>query len=177
MFNLPNKNAKTGCGPRKSRPSSSSEDRLSQTHWVQQANLGEVCVDAPVDLAVHRQAYRPRLPTGRRQQVPPERTCGRGAPSDVGGMISSLRQGRPFILLWNDHPLLVVALTYDEYTYPNGQRMFEVREIDMVDLLYPEDDERRSRTFVKGTDDINEIGGTLEVVSEPIDPFRWNQPK
>lgn len=150
---------------------------IPQTHWVQQANLGEVCVDAPVDLeSIAKLIDRDyQLEDGSKFHLSAHR--GRGAPSDVGGMISSLRQGRPFILLWNDHPLLVVALTYDEYTYPNGQRMFEVREIDMVDLLYPEDDERRSRTFVKGTDDINDIRGTLEVVSEPIDPFRWNQPK
>ena len=63
-------------------------------------------------------------------------------------------------------------MVYDEYGYPNGQRMYEVREIDMLDLLYPDGDERRTRSFVKGTDNLDEIGGALEVVASPVDHFR-----
>jgi hypothetical protein len=90
----------------------------------------------------------------------------------MGHIISSLRQGRPFILLWKGHPLLVTGMVYDEYGYPNGQRMYEVRDIEMLDLLYPDGDERRTRSFVKGTDNLDEIGGILEVISEPIRHFR-----
>lgn len=145
---------------------------LPQTYWVQQANLGEVCVDAPVDLeAIASLIERDyQLEDGSKFHLTALRTV--GAPTDMGHIISSLRQGRPFILLWKGHPLLVTGMVYGEYGYPNGQRMFEVREIDMLDLLYPDGDERRARSFVKGTDNMDEIGGTLEVIAVPVDPFR-----
>jgi len=145
---------------------------LPQTYWITQANLGEVCVDAPVDLeAIASLIERDyQLEDGSKFHLTALRTV--GAPSDMGHIISSLRQGRPFVLLWKGHPLLVTGLVYDEYGYPNGQRMYEIREIDMLDLLYPEGDERRTRSFVKGTDDVNEIGGMLEVVVSPVDHFR-----
>jgi hypothetical protein len=145
---------------------------LPQTYWVEQANLGEVCVDAPVDLdAIASLIERDyQLEDGIKFHLTAIRTT--GAPTDMGHIISSLRQGRPFILLWKGHPLLVTGMVYDEYGYPNGQRMYEVREIDMLDLLYPDGDERRTRSFVKGTDNLDEIGGALEVISEPIRHFR-----
>lgn len=145
---------------------------LPQTYWVQQANLGEVCVDAPVDLeAIASLIERDyQLEDGSKFHLSALRTV--GAPSDMGHIISSLRQGRPFILLWKGHPLLVTGMVYDEYGYPNGQRMYEVRDIEMLDLLYPDGDERRTRSFVKGTDNMDEIGGALEVVASPVDHFR-----
>ena len=148
---------------------------LPQTYWVQQANLGEVCVDAPVDLeslsSLIDRDYQ--LEDGSKFHLTAVRTI--GAPTDMGHIISSLRQGRPFILLWKGHPLLVTGMIYDEYGYPNGQRMYEVRQIDMLDLLYPEGDERRTRSFVKGTDNMDEIGGALEVVASPVDHFRQDR--
>jgi hypothetical protein len=145
---------------------------LPQTYWVQQANLGEVCVDAPVDLeAIASLIERDyQLEDGSKFHLTAVRTA--GAPTDMGHIISSLRQGRPFILLWKGHTLLVTGMVYDEYGYPNGQRMYEVREIDMLDPLYPDGDERRIRSFVKGSDNMDEIGGALEVISEPIRHFR-----
>ena len=148
---------------------------LPQTYWVQQANLGEVCVDAPVDLeAIASLIERDyQLEDGSKFHLSALRTV--GAPSDMGHIISSLRQGRPFILLWKGHPLLVTGMVYDEYGYPNGQRMYEVRDIEMLDLLYPDGDERRTRSFVKGTDNMDEIGGALEVVASPVDHFRQDR--
>jgi hypothetical protein len=145
---------------------------LPQTYWVQQANLGEVCVDAAVDLEVIASLIERdyQLEDGSKFHLTAVRTA--GAPTDMGHIISSLQQGRPFILLWKGHPLLVTGMVYDEYGYPNGQRMYEVREIDMLDILYPDGDERRIRSFVKGTDNLEEIGGALEVVASPVDPFR-----
>jgi hypothetical protein len=145
---------------------------LPQTYWVQQANLGEVCVNAPVDLesiaSLIDRDYQ--LDDGSKFHLTAVRAT--GAPADMGHIISSLRQGRPFILLWKGHPLLVTSMVYDEYGYPNGQRMYEAVEIDMLDLLYPEGDERRNQSFMKGTDNMDEIGGTLEVIAVPVDPFR-----
>ena len=148
---------------------------LPQTYWITQANLGEVCVDAPVDLeAIASLIERDyQLEDGSKFHLTAVRTS--GAPTDMGHIISSLRQGRPFILLWKGHPLLVTGMVYDEYGYPNGQRMYEVREIDMLDLLYPDGDERRTRSFVKGTDNLDEIGGALEVVASPVDHFRQDR--
>jgi hypothetical protein len=145
---------------------------LPQTYWVQQANLGEVCVDAPIDLeAIASLIERDyQLEDGSKFHLAAVRTI--GAPTDMGHIISSLRQGRPFILLWKGHPLLVTGMVYDEYGYPNGQRMYEVRDIEMLDLLYPDGDERRIRSFVKGADNMDEIGGMLEVISEPVRHFR-----
>ncbi len=145
---------------------------LPQTYWVQQANLGEVCVDTPVDLesiaSLVDRDYQ--LDDGSKFHLTALRTT--GPPTDLGHIISSLRQGRPFILLWKEHPLLVTGMVYDEYGYPNGQRMYEAVEIDMLDLLYPEGDERRHQSFVKSINDMDEIGGTLEVIAVPVDPFR-----
>ncbi|HLH07576.1 MAG TPA: hypothetical protein VKW78_10085 [Terriglobales bacterium] len=145
---------------------------LPQTYWVTQANLGEVCVDEPIDLAsiasLVERDYQ--LEDGSKFHLKAIRTT--GAPSDIGHFIASLQQERPFILVWKGRPLLVTGMTYDQYGYPNGQRMYQVRTIDMVDPAYPEGDEHRSVTFVNGTDDPNEISGTLEVVAVPVDPFR-----
>ena len=145
---------------------------LPQTYWITQANLGEVCVDAPVDLesiaALINRDYE--LEDGSKFHL--TAIWSTGAPNDMGHIISSLEQGRPFILLWKGHPLLVTGMVYNVSGYPNGQRMYEAVEIDMLDLLYPEGDERRTRSFMKGSDDVNEIGGMLEVISEPVRHFR-----
>lgn len=145
---------------------------LPQTYWIVQANLGEVCVNADVDLdsiaSLIDRDYQ--LDDGSKIHLQALRT--EGAPSDIGHLILSLKQRRPLILLWNGRPLMVTGVTYGQYGYPNGQRMYEIHAIEMIDPAYPEGDERRVRKFVKGTDNPSEIGGMLEVIAMPVDPFR-----
>jgi hypothetical protein len=64
---------------------------------------------------------------------------------------------------------------YDEYIYPNDQRMFQIKEIKLVDPLLT--GKERERSFVNGRDDLAEIGGVFEVVVILDKQQKWTPDK
>lgn len=138
--------------------------RLDQTYWVTRLNGGELCLPragAPDDLIRALESQRHVLDDGRTMRLHVRYTA--GAPRSVDDLIMSLRQNRPLILFWRGHACLLSAMTYDEFIGPNGARIFEVRDLSLVDAYYKPGERGRTGTFVKGANDLAELDGMMQV--------------
>jgi hypothetical protein len=96
-----------------------------------------------------------------------------GAPTIPDDLIAPLRLGHPVLLFWKSRALVVRAATYDEYIYPNGQRMFQIKEIKLVDPLLT--GKQREFSFVNGRDNPADIGGVFHVVVVPEKQLPWQR--
>lgn len=146
---------------------------LKQNFWVQKVNGSEICVEAlPTPQALGRAIDgRYVLDDGRKMRLQ-SRYFG-GAPTTPDDVIAPLRQGTPLLLFWNERAFLLRAVVYDEYIYPNGQRMFQIMEMKLLDPLAPP--RQREVSFVNGRDDPAEILGILQVTVIPEDPMPWQR--
>ena len=144
---------------------------MKQNAWVAKADLGEVCVDAVPTMEklarVVEGAYV--LDDGRHVRL--QALYISGAPRVPDDLILPLRQGRVVLLFWRSRALVVRAVVYDEYIYPNNQRMFQIKEIRLVDPLLT--GKQREVSFVNGRDDPAEIGGMFHVVVIPDKQQAW----
>ncbi len=131
---------------------------LKQSDWIQKGYFGELCVDTPVDLESVKHVIDGDyvLMSGRKVRF--ETVIANGAPTDVGHLIQSVNEGTILMLLRRGRPMVLRSLEYDEYIYPNNQRMFEARTLTLVDPITGQ-----SEVFDKIKDDLNELGGMLEV--------------
>ncbi|HXZ80613.1 MAG TPA: hypothetical protein VEG30_11825 [Terriglobales bacterium] len=140
---------------------------IRQNYWIQKANAGELCVETPMDLGDIASVIDGDYVLDDGDKVHLDSRVAAGAPTDVGMIVASIKLNRPLLLFWKSHAYLVEGITYDEYLYPNGQRMLEAREIRLVDPY-----DKKPASFVKGQDDASEISGTLEVIVGPITHWR-----
>jgi hypothetical protein len=140
---------------------------MPQSYWVTKAGGGEVCIESPVALDDLKELVEGDyvLPSGNNVHF--EGVVNKGAPKDVGYLIKSVREGRPLLVIWNDRPLVLQGITFDEYIYPNNQRMFEARQLTLVDPIALE-----TVIFDKEKNDPAEITGTFEVRVGPVEHFR-----
>lgn len=140
---------------------------LDQTYWILKANAGEVCIENPVDLGMIRKAVEGDYvqPDGDKIHIGVVVTP--GVPNDVGYLIRSIREGRPLLILWRGRPVVLQAIEFDEYIYPNNQRMYEARKLTFLDPLG-----EKPIVFDKATDKPSDLGGILEVRVGPIEHFR-----
>jgi hypothetical protein len=146
---------------------------IKQNAWVQKANFGEVCIDAVPELeALAKVIDGPYvLDDGRHVRL--ESHYISGAPTIPDDLIAPLRLGQPVLLFWKSRVLVVRAAIYDEYIYPNGQRMFQIKEIKLVDPLLT--GKQREFSFLNGRDDPAAIGGVFHVVVVPEKQFPWQR--
>jgi hypothetical protein len=144
---------------------------LKQNFWVQKVSGSEICVDAPPapDVLVHAINGHYVLDDGRKVRL--ESRYSAGPPTTPDDLIGPVLRGVPLLLSWKGRALLLRAVVYDEYIYPNGQRMFEIREMKLLDPLTPA--KHREVSFVNGSDDPAEIAGVLQVIVIPEDPMFW----
>jgi hypothetical protein len=146
---------------------------IKQNSWVAKADLGEVCIEAAPTMEklarVVEGAYV--LDDGRHVRLQARYIS--GAPRIPDDLIMPVRQGRPVLLFWKARALVVRAVVYDEYIYPNNQRLFQIKEIRLVDPLLT--GKEREVSFVNGRDDPAEIGGIFHVVVIPEDPMPWKK--
>jgi hypothetical protein len=144
---------------------------LKQTFWVQKANGGELCIDAPPGLARLANVVDGQyvLDDGRKIRLQSRYLV--GAPTIPDDIIAPIRQGVPIVLFWKWRALVVRSVVYDEYIYPNGQRMFEIREMRLLDPLVPA--KEREVSFVNGRDDPADISGVFQVTVIPDQAVRW----
>jgi hypothetical protein len=131
---------------------------LKQSDWILKGYSGEVCIETPVDLESVKHVVDGDyvLMTGRKVRF--ETVIASGAPTDVGHLIQSVNEGTVVMLLWRGRPMVLRSLEYDEYIYPNDQRMFEARTLTLIDPITGQ-----SEVFEKTKDDMGELGGLLEV--------------
>ncbi len=146
---------------------------LKQNYWVQKANGGEVCIETLPSLDdLARLVDGPYvLDDGRKVRLV-SRTVGglTGVPDEI---IGPLRAGRPLLVFWKQRVAVLRGVVYDEYVYPNGQRMFQIREMRMVDPLVA--GKPGELTFVNGRDDPAEITGIYRVLVEPEKTLPWQR--
>ena len=147
---------------------------LEQQFWLLRAYAGTVCISPLGDVEKLASAINGEyvLDDGRKVRLVARFLP--GPPSQTDWMIMSLRRGHPFLLLWRGHAYLVQGLLFDEYIAPTGARLFEIRELRLLDPFAQGDQQRV--TFVKGRDDASEIDGTLDVDATFIKPPNWLEP-
>ncbi len=85
-----------------------------------------------------------------------------GAPISPDSFIAAFRAGEPLMLVWKGKPYVWYGAVYDEYIHPVGNRMFELRELKLLDPLAKTKD-AQAVSFVKGKDDANEIDGIMRI--------------
>lgn len=140
---------------------------LGQTDMILKANGGEVCTLAAVELNDIKKALQGIYvqPDGSKVEV--EAVILPGVPRDVGYLIGRIRDKKPLLILWRGHPYALKAIEYDEYVYPNDQRMYEARKLTLLD---PESG--KELIFDKEKDNALDLGGTLELRVGPVQHFR-----
>lgn len=146
---------------------------LDQHFWVQKANGGELCLEPLPDLDRLSRAINGVyiLDDGRKVTLQAEVIA--GAPRIPDDVIAPLKKGVPLLIFWKSRAYLLHGAAYDEYIYPNGQRMFQLTELKMTDLLVT--GKQREVSFTNGTDDPAEIAAIVRVDVAAVDPQRWNQ--
>lgn len=139
---------------------------IKQSDWILKANGGEVCIEStPVlDDIKHVVDGNYVQPDGSKIHISGLVTK---SATDVGYLIGSLREGRPLLILYDGRVLVLQSLLYDEYIYPNNQRMFEVVKMTLLDPLGND-----PVIFDKATDDADRVEGIFEVRVGPIEPFQ-----
>jgi hypothetical protein len=144
---------------------------LDQHFWVQKATGGELCIDPTPDLDRLTRALDGiyTLDDGRKFKLETEVIPGAKAiPADA---IGPLKKGIPVLVFWKSHAYVLRGATYDEYIYPNNQRMYQLKEFRMVDPLAK--GKERSVSFVNGTDDPSEIAAFVTVTATPVTQLPW----
>jgi len=144
---------------------------LDQHYWVQKSDGGEICLEslAPLEQIARVLNGEYVLDDGRKVRLEARYTV--GSPVNLDSIILGLRGGRPALVVWKGHAYIVYGLVYDELISPTGHRIFDIRELKLVDPFY--DDDRRLVSFVKDRDDPADIGGTFEISSTFITPTDW----
>lgn len=140
---------------------------FKQDDLVLKAYAGEVCIETTPDFAALKQKIDGDYTLLDSRKVHIEAVVTPGSPRDVGHLIERLRKGRVLLMLVAGKPLVLQALEYDEYIYPNDQRMFEARKLTFFDPL-----SGKPVVFEKLKDDAGTIDGIFEVRVGPIEHFR-----
>jgi hypothetical protein len=139
---------------------------IKQTEWILRANAGELCIETTPDLDQIKRVVTMNhvQPDGSKIHIKgivnPDAT-------DVGYLVTSVRDQRPLMMLIAGRVLVLQSLDYDEYIYPNNQRMFEIVKMTLLDPFGG-----KPVVFDKATDDTSQIGGVFEVRVGPIEPFQ-----
>jgi len=136
--------------------------------WVMKAYGGYKCI-AP--LAVADYEYLLRYINGDYALTPELKVritaeFTRGAPTSADDLILSFRAGQPLMLVWNGKPYVWYGVVYDEYVHPTQNKLFEIRELKLLDPLAKTEKER-ALSFVKGKDKVEEIDGVMRVTVAP----------
>jgi len=144
---------------------------LDQHYWVQKSDGGEICLESLAPLEQLSKVVTGEYVLDDASKVRLEARYTLGAPANVDSIILGLRGGHPALLIWRGHAYVIYGVLYDEYVSPTGHRLFDIRELKLVNPVY--EDDRRLVSFLKDRDDPAEIGGTLEISVTPITPTDW----
>ena len=144
---------------------------LDQHFWVDKASGGELCIDPLPELErltkVLDGGYT--LTDGRKVKLATKVIA--GAPSIPDDALAPLKHGVPILVFWNARAYVLEGAVYDEYIYPNGQRMYLIRELKMLDPLASA--KKREVSFVNGTDDPAGIQALVIVTATTLLRTQW----
>lgn len=135
--------------------------RLDQQYLVDRLYGGSLCLDEPgdVDQLAQSISHDYILPDGQKFSLQAQFTP--GAPTQADPLIVSVRQGTPLMLLWRNHPYLLVGLEWDEYIAPTGNKMFIINELRLFDPTAVGKD--RELSFLRGRDNPDDLNGQLAI--------------
>ena len=139
---------------------------IKQTDWILKADGGELCIETKPSLEAIKRVVEGNYvqPDGSKIHITGIVTK---EVTDVGYLVGSLREGRPLLILYSGRVLVLKAIVYDEYIYPNNQRMFEVVKMTLLDPFGGD-----PVIFDKSIDDPNRVEGAFEVRVGPVLPFQ-----
>jgi hypothetical protein len=142
----------------------SKQVQISQRDWVMKAYGGYKCI-SPLSAADYTELLRYvrgdyALTPERRVRI--DADFAPGAPTQPDPFIAALREGETVMLVWKGKPYVWYGVVYDEYIHLNGNRMFEMTELKLLDPL-AKSDKGRLVSFVKGKDDTQYIDGVMRV--------------
>lgn len=141
---------------------------IPQRDWVMKAYGGYRCI-SPLATSNYAELVRSingdyALTPDRRVRVEAEFTP--GAPITPDTFIAAFRAGEPLMLVWKGKPYVWYGVVYDEYIHPVGNRMFELRELKLLDPLARTKDAQEV-SFVKGKDDASQLDGVMRITVSP----------
>lgn len=139
---------------------------LDQHFWVQKISGGELCIDPMPDFERLSRSLTGTFTLDDGRKFTLEAQINPGAPSSVDQTIAPLTKGQPLLIFWKSRAYLLRGAVYDEYIYPNGQFMHQIREMQLLDPLGK--GKERELTFVNGTDDPADIQGVVFLTATPI---------
>ncbi len=134
---------------------------LPQDYWIDKADGGQ-CRDHAISLEetarlLDGEYTLPTADGARKARLTTEVTL--GTPQN-DPLLAALIQGRPALLLWKQRAYVLYGALYDEFTYPNGQRLFDIRELRLLDPQAPHG-QSDTATFDTRSDDPADLGGIL----------------
>lgn len=137
---------------------------LDQNFWVMRINGGELCTtELPktevVADVVNREFV---LDDGRHVQL--ELHYAPGVPNNPDALIARLKQQRLSLLLFHGHIYYLTGATYDEYIHGDGSRMFIINELRLANTFA----RQPGLAFIRGRDEMTEIGGVITVSVIPV---------
>ena len=137
---------------------------VRQRDWLMKAYGGHKCI-SPLSSAAYADLLRyisgDYAPAPERK-VRLEAEFTPGAPMIPDTFILAFRNGEPLMLVWKGKPYLWYGVIYDEYIHANGNRLFELRDLKLLDPLAKTKDVQ-TISFVKGRDDANQIDGVMRI--------------
>lgn len=141
---------------------------LDQNFWVIRMSGGELCApDIPSADALAGVVNKEFvLEDGR--HVALELQYLPGAPASPDALIAGLKRQQLSLLLLRGHVYYLIGATFDEFISHDGGRMFVINELRLANTFAGQP----GLTFVKGRDNMDEIGGTISVSATPV-AKRW----
>lgn len=140
---------------------------FDQEYWVLKSAGGDLCIEKPIDLDQLKQWIDGEYVLDDGTHAEFDSTVTEGAPPDVSYFVAQLQKGRTVMVLFKGRPCVLKAIEYDEYIYPNGQRMLQGRKLTLLDPL-----SKTPIVFDRTKDDIADLGGVLEVKVGPVNHFK-----
>jgi hypothetical protein len=137
---------------------------LDQNFWVMHISGGELCApEAPSADALAGVVNREFvLDDGRHVLL--ELHYVQRAPDNPDALIAGLRQQHLSLLLLHGHVYYLTGATYDEFINRDGSRLFILTELRLANTFAGQP----GLAFVKGRDNMDEIGGVITVSATPV---------
>jgi len=150
---------------------------LTQDEMVTRAEGGSLCKDQSPTFDRMTRALSGNFFLQDGKKVTLETRNVTGAPTVIDDILMSMKQNHPLIFFWKGHAYLLKGVVYDQLIISsNGARVFEIKELKLLDPAATKPEEREL-SFLRDRDDSDQIDGVMDVVVKPDDPQSWLHPE
>ena len=143
---------------------------LPQTEIVDRA-YGGVCVEFDTNLEKLKAVVDGERILDDGSHVRLEMHITSGTPLSSDDLLAQLSAGRSFIITWRGHPYVAVSALWDDYVYAPAQRMHKIREIKLLDLGKPAD--QQAVILKPEPEELPQLGSTVEIVCTKLTTDPW----